>query len=142
MTARIKPSTESKVKEIQRHPSMKDERELMARCGKETPFKVPEGYFEHFHEQLMSNLPETVPTAAPAERITFMTRIKPWLYMAAMFSGIVFMVQSLMYVQQTRLTDSSLAEEIYTEEEVDHFMSSSLYNEYVLYSYLTTTDYN
>ena len=123
---------------------MKDEKELTARCGKEHPFKVPEGYFEHFHEQLMSHLPETAPTPAPTERVTFMTRIKPWLYMAAMFAGIVFMVQSLMYVQQTRLTDNSLAtiEEVYTEEEVDHFMSSSLYNEYVLYSYLTTTDYN
>ena len=123
---------------------MKDEKELTARCGKEQPFKVPEGYFEHFHEQLMSHLPETAPAPAPTERVTFMTRIKPWLYMAAMFVGIVFMVQSLMYVQQTRLTDNSLAaiEEVYTEEEVDHFMSSSLYNEYVLYSYLTTTDYN
>ena len=123
---------------------MIDEKELMARCGKKTPFKTPEGYFEHFHEQLMSNLPDTTPTPAPATQVSLMMRIKPLLYMAAMFAGIVFMVQSLMYVQQTRLTSNNMAvfEEGYTEEEVDHFMSSSLYSEYVLYSYLTTTDYN
>ena len=123
---------------------MKDDNELMARCGKERPFKVPEGYFEQFHEQLMSNLPDTTPAPAPVTQVSLMMRIKPLLYMAAMFAGIVFMVQSLMYVQQTRLTDNNIAvlEEGYTEEEVDHFMSSSLYNEYVLYSYLTTTDYN
>ena len=122
---------------------MKDDKKLMERCGKEQPFKIPEGYFEHFHEQLMSSLPEITPTSAPAAKITFMTRIKPWLYMAAMFVGIVFMVQSLMYVQQAHLVNDDLAAvELYTEEEVDHFMSSSLYSEYVLYSYLTTTDYN
>ena len=123
---------------------MKDENELMAQCGKERPFKVPEGYFEQFHEQLMSNLPDTTPTPAPATQVSLMMRIKPLLYMAAMFAGIVFMVQSLMYVQQTRLTSNNMAvfEEGYTEEEVDHFMSSSLYSEYVLYSYLTTPDYN
>ena len=71
-----------------------------------------------------------------------MTRIKPWLYMAATFVGIIFMVQSLMYVQEKYLPigEIAIAEEVYTEE-VDHFMSSSLYNEYVLYSYLTTNDY-
>ena len=118
---------------------MKDEKDLMAQCGKEHPFKVPEGYFEHFHEQLMERLPEGAPVAAPTIKVSLMDRIKPWLYMAAMFVGIIFMVQGLMYVQETRLgTDSmAAAEDVYTEE-IDHFMSSSLYNEYVLYSYLTT----
>ena len=121
---------------------MKDEKELMARCGKERPFTVPEGYFEHFHEQLMSNLPENAPVVAPTIKVSLMTRIKPWLYMAAMFVGIIFMVQGIMYVHETHLGTDNIAsiEDIYTED-IDHFMSSSLYNEYVLYSYLTTNDY-
>ena len=120
---------------------MKDEQKLMQRCGKKQPFTTPEGYFEQFHEQLMSNLPEVTPTETPCVKVSLMTRIKPWFYMAAMFAGIIFMVQTLMYVQDTRLTDSyATAEDIYSEE-IDHFMSSSLYNEYVLYSYLTTNDY-
>lgn len=122
---------------------MKEDKDLMARCGKECPFKVPEGYFEHFHEQLMESLPESMPVPAPATKVTLMERIKPWFYMAAMFVGIVFMVQGLMYVKETRIEDDNFTafEDVYTEE-VDHFMSSSLYSEYVLYSYLTTTDYN
>ena len=120
---------------------MKDERELMARCGKENPFKVPEGYFEHFHEQLMSNLPETAPAAAPAERITFMTRIKPWLYMAAMFISTVFVIQGLMYVQEIKMPTTQMADsEILFTDEADMFMATSLYDEYVLYSYLTNND--
>ena len=110
--------------------------------GTQRPFKVPEGYFEQFHDQFMANLPETKP--APAEgKVTLMARIKPWLYMAAMFAGIIFMVQGLMYVQENRFANNNTAwtEEIYTDE-ADHFMSSSLYDEYVLYSYLTTVDYD
>ena len=122
---------------------MKDDKDLMTRCGKERPFKIPEGYFEQFHEQLMSSLPDTAPASEPTTPVTLMMRIKPLLYMAAMFAGIIVMIQGLMYVQDSRFTADSIAatEYVYTDE-ADHFMSSSLYNEYVLYSYLTTTDYD
>ena len=121
---------------------MKDEKELMARCGKKSPFKVPEGYFEQFHEQLMSSLPEPEALAtAPAAPVSLMARIKPWLYMAAMFVGTIFMVQGLMFVQETRFSaeEMALTEEIYADE-ADEFMSTSLYNEYTLYSYLITDE--
>jgi long-chain acyl-CoA synthetase len=53
-----------------------------------------------------------------------MTRIKPWLYMAAMFVGIIFMVQTIMYVQDTHLADNYAdAEDIYTEEIEDQLNS-------------------
>lgn len=124
---------------------MKDDKDLMARCGKERPFKVPEGYFEHFHEQFINNLTEKELASVPTEQgpVTFMMRIKPLLYMAAMFAGIIFMVQGIMYVKESHLTTDNIVafEDVYTDE-VDHFMSSSLYNEYVLYSYLTTNDYD
>lgn len=133
---------------------MKDNREYIDRYAGNDPYKVPEGYFERFHEQLMQSLPETRPTPAPATKVTLMARIKPWLYMAATFVGIIFMVQGLMYVQESRFPTHEVAsasidmqelgideiEELYAEE-IDRFMSSSLYDEYVLYSYLTTDDY-
>ena len=109
---------------------MKDDRELTARCGKRDSFKIPEGYFEQLHEQLMQNLPDTQPAPAPAAKVTLMARVKPWLYMAATF------------VEESRFPTDGMAatEDIYTDE-IDRFMSSSLYNEYVLYSYLTMADY-
>lgn len=117
---------------------MNTDSELKARYGTKTPYKVPEGYFEQFHEQLMSRLPEATPEA----KITLMTRIKPLLYLAAMFVGIVFLMQGIAYVQhsQTARSEQMALEELY-DDEADHFMSSSLYDEYVLYSYLTTADY-
>lgn len=120
---------------------MKDDKELMARCGKENPFKTPEGYFEHFHQQLMESLPEPAVAADTPNKISLFTRVKPWLYMAAMFVSMVFVVQGLMYVQDTRFAQSEdiSLEEIYGEE-ADHFMSSSLYNEFALYSYLTSNE--
>ena len=63
--------------------------ELMGR----NPFKVPDGYFEDFTEKMMSLLPER-----PVERpsvISFYDRVKPWLYMAAAFVGIVVLFRFL-----------------------------------------------
>lgn len=116
---------------------MKEEKDLLARCGKENPFKTPEGYFEHFHEEMISHLPK--PEAAAPLQVSLMERIKPLLYMAAMFASTVFLIQGLMFVQEKRFSTPQVAaiEEIYTDE-IDHFMSTSLYNEYALYSYLTT----
>ncbi len=69
----------------------KEETDLLKRCGTENPFTVPEGYFEHFTEQLMEKLPER--EAQPAPQLTLWTRVKPWVYMAAMFCGLMLSVR-------------------------------------------------
>lgn len=58
--------------------------------GKENPFKVPERYFENFSENLMSQLPEK--ESKEPQVISLWERVRPWMYMAAMFAGIVLMV--------------------------------------------------
>jgi len=53
------------------------------------PFRVPESYFEDFTGHFMRCLPKK---AAPETKvISFYDRIKPWLYMAAMFAGIIIL---------------------------------------------------
>jgi len=54
------------------------------------PFRVPEGYFEGFTEELMSRIPEK--TVSEPEIISIYTRIKPFLYLAAMFVGAIIMI--------------------------------------------------
>lgn len=54
------------------------------------PFRVPEGYFENFTENLMSRLPEKQVPEEP-KKISFSERVKPWLYMAAAFAGIIIL---------------------------------------------------
>lgn len=50
------------------------------------PFKVPEGYFESVTSQIMSKLPEK--TYQQPKKVTVMERVRPWLYMAAVFAGL------------------------------------------------------
>ncbi len=58
--------------------------------GKANPFRVPAGYFENFSENLMSQLPEK--ENKESQVISLWERVRPWMYMAAMFAGIVLMV--------------------------------------------------
>lgn len=37
---------------------MKEEDELLKKCGTKNPFMVPEGYFDNFSKELMNKLPE------------------------------------------------------------------------------------
>jgi len=57
------------------------------------PFRVPEGYFENFTENMMSRLPEK-PVEAP-KKISIYDRVKPWLYMAAAFAGLILLFNVL-----------------------------------------------
>jgi hypothetical protein len=57
------------------------------------PFRVPDGYFESFTENMMGRLPEK-----PVEKgrvISVYDRVKPWLYMAAAFAGIILLFNVL-----------------------------------------------
>lgn len=58
-----------------------------------TPFKVPDNYFENFNEEIMNLLPEK--EFQEPVKITMWDRAKPWVYMAAMFLGLYFMINFL-----------------------------------------------
>ena len=58
--------------------------------GKTNPFKAPEGYFELVQEQILSQLPEK--ESRKPQVVSLWERMKPWVYMAAMFTGIMLMV--------------------------------------------------
>ena len=53
------------------------------------PFKVPKGYFEGLPGRVMCSLPGSV--AEERRSIPLLERMKPWMYMAAAFLGIVAM---------------------------------------------------
>ena len=54
------------------------------------PFKVPDGYFESFQQTLLANLPNKEPMVIP--KISLWGKMKPWVYMAALFAGAALMV--------------------------------------------------
>ncbi len=57
------------------------------------PFEVPDDYFAQFHKEIMDKLPEkefTVP-----KKVTMWDKVKPWVYMAAMFIGLYITINFL-----------------------------------------------
>ncbi len=62
--------------------------------GESGGFTVPEGYFGDFARRMAESLPERPELAEPqtADR-SFWAKIRPYVYMAAMFAGIWLMLQ-------------------------------------------------
>lgn len=71
---------------------MKEEDKIIAKYGKKGPWRVPEGYFEAVYEQIEVNLPE-YPEKPQMVQLSKWQRVKPYLYLAAMFMGIWLMMQ-------------------------------------------------
>jgi hypothetical protein len=57
------------------------------------PFLVPDGYLKGLTGQIMSQLPEK-PREKP-HLISPYDRIRPWLYLAAVFVGLIFLFKAL-----------------------------------------------
>ena len=71
---------------------MRHEDKLKEKVGKKLPYRVPEGYFESFTSRMLEQLPEYPAKPAPRQ-LSRWQRIKPYVYLAAMFAGIWCMMQ-------------------------------------------------
>ena len=65
---------------------MKTEQNNLDRLKGKNPFTVPEGYMEGLTANIMSQLPEREPEEE-VKKVSLMDRVRPWLYMAAVFVG-------------------------------------------------------
>jgi len=70
---------------------MDEKRILLKDIAKVEPFKAPEGYFENFTNGIMSQLTDIEP--ARTIKVSLWHRVRPWVYMAAMFAGIALMIK-------------------------------------------------
>ena len=119
---------------------MKEEDKLLKKIGTENPFRVPEGYFEGFTSDLMSRLPEKEKTDVHREPTTW-EKIRPWLYMAAMFIGAALIIRvaspgetvSNGQQQQQIAADESDIEMEYIRTAIENTMM----DDYSLYVYLS-----
>lgn len=123
---------------------MKEADELKRKCGTGNPFSVPEGYFEDFTKQLMDRLPEQTISAPTETRITTWQRIKPWLYMAAMFCGLMFgfnyITRNADSAANANLSDSGNAKTLYSDEYIEAIIDNSMMDDYTIYCYLTENE--
>ena len=70
---------------------MDKKRILLKDIPKDNPFKVPEGYFENFSNGIMSQLTDLEQEVSI--KINLWHRVRPWVYMAAMFAGVALMIR-------------------------------------------------
>jgi len=88
--------------------------------GNRLPFSVPENYFEEFALKIES---QTIPATVSLRKM-----IKPWLYLAAMFVGIIVIGKTFYSVHSNNVAKNSENYELYVVSQVDE---SLVYDNYV-----------
>lgn len=123
---------------------MKEDTELKNRIGKKNPFKVPEGYFENVVPEIMKQLPEA--DVQENAEITLWERVKPWVYMVAMFCGLMFGLRVMMLdkpvgkdIDKVNISMTDSLQGI-PDEYIDPILDQAMMDDYTLYMYLTDAD--
>ena len=78
------------------------------------PFRVPDGYMEGLTNRIMESLPE--PPVMEAESVSLVERIRPWLYLAAVFAGMGLFFKAIMGVDSAR--EDTLSDTLLVRSEV------------------------
>ena len=59
------------------------------------PFRVPDGYFEGLTNRILSALPDPLADAPQPPTVSLMEKVKPLIYLAAAFLGMVLLFKGL-----------------------------------------------
>ena len=110
---------------------MKEEDILLKKLGKEDSFKVPDGYFENLTSEVMNKLPEKEKVVFKEEPVSTWTRLKPLLYMVAMFVGAALIAA----VDEVAVTEADT--EVVSDEMLDVALDRAMLDDYSLYVYLS-----
>lgn len=78
---------------------MKTEQNNLEDLKGKNPFSVPQGYMEGLTSQIMSQLPEK--PREKTKQVSLLDRVRPWLYMAAVFAGLGLFFKVIVGEQQT-----------------------------------------
>ena len=119
---------------------MKEEDKILKKIGTENPFRVPDGYFENLTSEVMSRLPEKETPAIIKREPTKWERIKPWVYMTAMFAGAALIIR-VASSEHTPSVERMAADDTETEMEyINMAVENSMLDDYSLYVYLADSD--
>mgnify|MGYP003481920758 FL=1 len=122
---------------------MGKEDNILRKAGTSNPFRVPDHYFENFTQELMNKLPEKEPMPLMSEP-TLWERVKPWLYMTAMFCGIMLSVKVFVGVppKDEFPAISQTEVERLPDEDWEIMIDRIMMDDYTLYQYLTDANFN
>lgn len=113
-----------------------DDSTLLNKYGKDPGFKVPENYFADFNQRMAEMLPDVEITPIDAKP-TMWQRLKPLVYMAAMFAGVWCMMSVFSHFSNTSSLQSikAVAEQLYDDNNVDEFIMSGSVSDYDILNY-------
>ncbi len=110
---------------------MKQKENILDNIGGKSGFKVPDGYFEQLSARITEQLPER--ELPQPEVVTTWHKLRPYLYLAAMFVGIWLMVQ--VFVVPVVDTQNEMIAEAEHEEDLEEYMLYSM-DEYTIFETL------
>ena len=110
---------------------------ILKKYGKDPGFKVPENYFDDFNKRMAEMLPDVEITPFDIKP-TMWQRVKPLVYLAAMFAGVWCMMQVFTHFTDTSNMNSvgAVAEKLMNDNSnVEDFIMSGSANEYDILNY-------
>ena len=114
-----------------------DDSTILNKYGKDPGFKVPENYFEDFNKRMTEMLPDVEITPIDVKP-TMWQRVRPLVYMAAMFAGVWCMLQVFSNFTSSDNLNSvrAVAEKLQDDKgNVEEFIMSNGVSEYDILSY-------
>ncbi|EGF57576.1 hypothetical protein HMPREF9446_01656 [Bacteroides fluxus YIT 12057] len=124
----------------ERRKLMKEEDKILKKVGTENPFRVPDDYFENLTSEVMSRLPEKEKPAILQKEPTRWEKVRPWLYMTAMFIGAALIIR-VASSDRTPAMDRVANDD--TEMEIEYIntvLENSMMDDYSLYVYLADAE--
>lgn len=109
---------------------MKEDKDILSKIGRDDGIRVPEGYFADFARRMADELPyrpELAEMGAGVPPRTMWERVRPYVYMAAMFAGVWCMLKMFTGISGT----GTLA-----PMESNPIMAEALGNDYFMNNYL------
>lgn len=97
-------------------------------------FKVPEGYFEQFHQSLMEQIEHT-----PLKRRNIFSISHQWRYAAA--TAAIFIMSGAIYLTRPSQKEQTyVMSEEYSSDFIDELLDSYPIDDYTFYTYLTSNE--
>jgi len=112
---------------------MNDQKDILAQIDRQSGMNVPDGYFDSFITKMIDTLPMRNEAENPDNILppppTLWNRIRPYVYLAAMFAGIWCMLK--MFVIMSSPTDRNSAIE-HNQVLAEAISDDSFINEFVI----------
>lgn len=115
--------------------------DILNQINRKAGFKVPENYFEDFVTKMESEFTqhEVIPEAKP----TTWNRIRPYIYMTAMFAGIwcmMWIFNDIVGVANKNTYNPTIIAGFQNEENIDEILMHSEISEYDIFTYQDSID--